>query len=63
MQPLQDQHILLGITGGIASYKSAALARRLIEAGADVRVVIDPGSTGFYQPVDLAGADRQPGTH
>lgn len=36
---MKDQNILLGITGGIAAYKSADLTRRLREAGANVRVV------------------------
>jgi phosphopantothenoylcysteine decarboxylase/phosphopantothenate--cysteine ligase len=40
MSGLAGQRILLGITGGIAAYKAADLARRLQEAGAQVRVVM-----------------------
>jgi len=36
MSTLSHKHIILGITGGIAAYKSADLTRRLIEAGAEV---------------------------
>jgi len=37
---MQGKHILLGVTGGIAAYKSADLVRRLRERGADVQVVM-----------------------
>ena len=37
---LHGRRILLGVTGGIAAYKAAYLARRLIEAGAEVRTVM-----------------------
>ena len=40
MLQLANKHILLGITGGIAAYKSADLTRKLKEAGADVRIVM-----------------------
>jgi len=40
MRPFDDKHILLGVTGGIASYKSAWLARLLTKAGAQVDVVL-----------------------
>ena len=42
MQTLINKKILLGVTGGIAAYKSAELARLLIKAGAEVRVVMTP---------------------
>ncbi len=51
MQTLLGQHILLGISGGIASYKSAILARRLIDAGAGVRVVMTTGAQAFVTPL------------
>jgi len=43
--------ILLGVTGGIAAYKSAELIRLLIKAGAEVRVVMTAGATEFVQPL------------
>ena len=39
---LSGKHILLGITGGIAAYKAAALCRLLVKAGAEVQVVMTP---------------------
>ena len=57
----QDQHkallgrrILLGITGSIAAYKSAVLARELIKRGAEVRVVMTPSAIDFITPLTLA---------
>ncbi|MGD2073547.1 MAG: bifunctional phosphopantothenoylcysteine decarboxylase/phosphopantothenate--cysteine ligase CoaBC [Gammaproteobacteria bacterium] len=47
MSSLAQQHILLGVCGGIAAYKSAELVRRLREAGARVRVVMTRSATGF----------------
>ena len=41
---LKDKHIILGITGGIAAYKSAALVRLLVKAGAEVQVVMTPNA-------------------
>src|SRR5690625_2051930 len=43
--------ILLGVTGGIAAYKSADLTRRLQDAGAEVRVVMTPDATEFVRPL------------
>ena len=37
---LAGRHVVLGVSGGVAAYKSAYLVRRLSEAGADVRVVM-----------------------
>ena len=48
---LFGKHILLGISGGIAAYKSAELTRRLRDAGADVRVVMTHGATQFVTPL------------
>jgi len=53
MQALANRRILLGITGGIAAYKSADLTRRLVEAGAQVQVVMTPGATTFITPLTL----------
>ena len=51
MKPLSNKKILLGITGGIAAYKSAELVRLLIKAGAEVRVVMTPSAQEFVQPL------------
>lgn len=48
---IAGQRILLGVTGGIAAYKSADLVRRLKEAGADVRVVMTRGAQAFITPL------------
>ena len=54
------QHILLGITGGVAAYKSAELARRLQGAGADVRVVMTRAATEFITPLTLQALSGNP---
>lgn len=51
MQALFNKKILLGVTGGIAAYKSAELVRLLIKAGAEVRVVMTPAAREFVQPL------------
>lgn len=53
MSSLQNKRIILGITGGIAAYKSAELCRLLIKAGADVRVVMTAGAQEFITPLTL----------
>ena len=53
MQILQDKKILLGITGGIAAYKTPELVRRLKDQGADVRVVMTDGAKAFITPLTL----------
>ena len=51
MQALINKKILLGVTGGIAAYKSAELVRLLVKAGAEVRVVMTPSAQEFVQPL------------
>ncbi len=51
MQSLINQKILLGVSGGIAAYKSAELVRLLVKAGAEVRVVMSPSAREFVQPL------------
>jgi phosphopantothenoylcysteine decarboxylase/phosphopantothenate--cysteine ligase len=55
---LSGRRILLGVTGGIAAYKSAYLARLLVTAGADVRVVMTPSATRFVGPDTFAALTR-----
>ena len=54
MQSLLGRRVVLGITGSIAAYKSAFLARELIRRGAKVRVVMTPSATKFITPLTLA---------
>ena len=51
---LAGRRVVLGITGGVAAYKAAYLARRLIERGAVVRTVMTDASTEFIGPHTLA---------
>lgn len=51
MMQLNDKHILLGITGGIAAYKCIELVRRLRDQGAQVRVAMTPAATEFITPL------------
>ena len=51
---LTGRHIVLGVSGGVAAYKSAYLARRLIERGAEVRAVMTPSAVEFLGPQTLA---------
>ena len=53
MQILQGKKILLGISGGIAAYKTPELVRRLKDQGADVRVVMTEGAKAFITPLTL----------
>ncbi len=52
-QPLQNKRLILGITGGIAAYKSPDVARRLKDLGADVKVVMTRGAGEFITPLTL----------
>jgi phosphopantothenoylcysteine decarboxylase/phosphopantothenate--cysteine ligase len=51
MDSIIKKNILLGVTGGIAAYKSAELVRLLVKAGAEVRVVMTPAAAEFVQPL------------
>lgn len=53
-------HILLGITGGIAAYKSAELIRQLKEAGASVKVVMTSAAKAFMTPLTLQALSGEP---
>lgn len=57
---LTGRRILLGISGGIAAYKAAELARLLVRAGADVRVAMTESATRFITPVTLQALSGQP---
>jgi phosphopantothenoylcysteine decarboxylase/phosphopantothenate--cysteine ligase len=51
---LKGKHIVLGITGSIAAYKAASLARLIIKEGAEVQIVITPSGKEFITPVTLS---------
>lgn len=60
MQRLTNKHILLGVTGGIAAYKSAELVRQLKTAGADVHVVMTQAGQEFITPLTLQALSGNP---
>ena len=60
MSILKDKNILLGITAGIAAYKSASLVRLFIKAGANVKVVMTPASKDFITPLTLSTLSKNP---
>ena len=60
MHLLTNQHILLGITGGIAAYKSAELIRRLKDNGALVKVVMTSAAKSFITPLTLQALSGEP---
>ena len=57
---LAGKHILLGVTGGIAAYKSAILVRHLCNEGAEVQVVLTKGAARFVTPVTLQALSGRP---
>jgi len=57
---LSGKHILLGITGGIAAYKTTFLVRLLITAGAKVKVILTPSASSFVSPLTLATLSKNP---
>ncbi|PSW19294.1 bifunctional phosphopantothenoylcysteine decarboxylase/phosphopantothenate--cysteine ligase CoaBC [Photobacterium sanctipauli] len=60
MQTLAGKKILLGISGGIAAYKCAELTRRLIERGAEVRVVMTKAAQEFITPLTMQAVSGNP---
>ena len=57
---LKGKHIILGITGSIAAYKSAVLCRLLVSAGAQVKVVMSPLAKQFITPLTMATVSQHP---
>ncbi|MBB3169882.1 bifunctional phosphopantothenoylcysteine decarboxylase/phosphopantothenate--cysteine ligase CoaBC [Simiduia aestuariiviva] len=60
MSSLTHKHVLLGVCGGIAAYKSAELIRRLQDAGAAVRVIMTAGAQEFITPLTLQALSGNP---
>jgi phosphopantothenoylcysteine decarboxylase/phosphopantothenate--cysteine ligase len=60
MSVLSGKKILLGVSGGIAAYKTAALVRFFIKAGAHVQVIMTPASKDFVTPLTLSTLSKNP---
>lgn len=60
MSVLSGKKIILGVTGGIAAYKTAHLVRLFIKAGAQVRIVMTPASKDFITPLTLSTLSKNP---
>lgn len=60
MSVLRGKNILLGVSGGIAAYKTASLVRLFIKAGAHVQVVMTPASKDFITPLTLSTLSKNP---
>ncbi|WP_407058430.1 bifunctional phosphopantothenoylcysteine decarboxylase/phosphopantothenate--cysteine ligase CoaBC [Paracerasibacillus soli] len=57
---LQDKKIILGVSGGIAAYKACALASKLTQEGASVKVMMTKEATHFVTPLTFQALTRQP---
>ncbi len=60
MSVLSGKNVLLGITGGIAAYKTAALVRLFIKSGASVKVVMTESAKDFITPLTLSTLSKNP---
>lgn len=60
MHSLNNKRVILGVSGGIAAYKSADLVRRLQDLGADVRVVMTRGAQEFITPLTMQALSGNP---
>lgn len=60
MSILSGKNVLVGVTAGIAAYKTAHLVRLLIKAGAQVQVVMTPASKDFVTPLTLSTLSKNP---
>lgn len=60
MNPIAGRHVVLGVSGGIAAYKSCTVARRLTEAGAEVQAVLTAAGAEFVGPVTFEALTGHP---
>ncbi len=60
MSILSGKKVLLGISGGIAAYKTATLVRSFVKAGAEVKVVLTPAALDFVTPLTLSTLSKNP---
>ena len=58
--PIIDSRITLGVTGSIACYKAVDLASRLVQAGAEVDVIMTDGALEFLKPITFAAITHKP---
>jgi phosphopantothenoylcysteine decarboxylase/phosphopantothenate--cysteine ligase len=57
---MKDRTVILGVTGGIAAYKAADLASKLVQAGATVKVIMTESATKFVTPLTFRNLTGQP---
>ena len=57
---LKGKHILIGVTGGIAAYKTATIIRLLVKEGAEVKVIMTDHAKEFITPLTLATLSKNP---
>ncbi|GEL75929.1 putative coenzyme A biosynthesis bifunctional protein CoaBC [Tenuibacillus multivorans] len=57
---MRGKKIVLGVSGGIAAYKACALTSKLVQQGADVKVIMTEGATEFVQPLTFQALSRNP---
>ena len=60
MSVLRGKNILLGVTAGIAAYKTATLVRLFVKAGAEVKVIMTPAAKDFITPLTLSTLSKNP---
>lgn len=60
MSVLSGKKIILGVSGGIAAYKTASLVRLFIKAGAHIQVIMTPASKDFVTPLTLSTLSKNP---
>lgn len=60
MSILRGKNILLGITAGIAAYKTASLVRLFVKSGANVKVIMTPAAKEFITPLTLSTLSKNP---
>ncbi|MCH8535075.1 MAG: bifunctional phosphopantothenoylcysteine decarboxylase/phosphopantothenate--cysteine ligase CoaBC [Flavobacteriaceae bacterium] len=60
MSLLKNKKVIVGVSGGIAAYKSTFLVRLLIKAGAEVKVILTPGAEEFVTPLTLSTLSKNP---
>ena len=60
---LKGKHVLLGVSAGIAAYKTPLIVRQLIKAGAEVQVILTPDASSFVTPLTLSTLSKRPVFH
>ena len=60
MSVLSGKKIILGVSGGIAAYKTAALVRLFVKSGADIKVIMTPNAKDFVTPLTLSTLSKNP---